>query len=135
LRNEKPIIHLLLLSSSLNQAISGKLAVAKVRQNLALLLGFAKDLKLPAPQVFDLYKAVVQYFDSPDSRTVAGQIELHFHRSQAQAQLLLQLDNGIGPIQFCLLTLLFRLGELTRDGFKALLLPPLKALAQPEHGL
>jgi len=71
-RDEKPIIHLLLRSPGLNQPISGKLAVAEVLQNFALLLGVAKDLELTAPQVLKLGNMIVPHSDSPDVRSVAG---------------------------------------------------------------
>jgi len=132
--DEKPIIHLLLLSPGLNQLVGGKLAVTEVLQNLALLLGFAKDLELTAPQVLELVNLVVPRSDSPGARSVAGQLKLHFRCGHALVEFLLHLAQGIGPIQFRVLPLLLRLNQLASDGCKALALAPLKTLATTEHG-
>ena len=123
------------VAPGLNQSVSGKLAVTEVLQNFALLLGFAKDLELTAPQVLELGNLVVQRGNSPDARPVAGQLKLHFHCGHALAEFLLQLDQGIGPIQFRLLPLLLRLNHLAGDDLKALALAPLETLATTEHGL
>jgi hypothetical protein len=71
-RDEKPVIHLLLRSPGLNQSISLMLAVPEVFQDFALLLGFAKDLELAALQALELGNKVVARSDSPNVRTVAG---------------------------------------------------------------
>jgi len=133
--NEKPIIHLLLLASGLNQLVSGKLAVTEVLQNFALLLGVAKDLELTAPQVLQLGNLGVQRGNSPDAHSVAGQLKLHFRRGHALVEFLLKLDQGIGSLLLRLLPLLARLNQLAGDGLKALTLALLKTLATTEHGL
>ncbi|MGD1100546.1 MAG: hypothetical protein ABSA59_00655 [Terriglobia bacterium] len=134
-RDEEPIIHLLLCSPGLNQSVSGKLAVTEVLQNFALLLGFAKDLELAAPQVLELAKLLVQRGDSPDACSIAGQLKLHFRCGHALVEFLLQPAQGIGPIKFRLLPLLLRLNHLAGDDLKALALAPLKTLATSEDGL
>ncbi|HMD85477.1 MAG TPA: hypothetical protein VKO18_12355 [Terriglobia bacterium] len=72
MRDEKPVIDLLLRSPGLNQSVSRKLLLAEVFQNFVLLLGFAKDLELTAPQVLKLGNMIVPHSDSPDVRSVAG---------------------------------------------------------------
>ena len=47
-RDKKPIGHFLLFAPGLNQLVGGKLALAQVIKNFALLLCFAKDFKLTA---------------------------------------------------------------------------------------
>ncbi len=51
MRDEKPIIHLLLLAPGLNQLVSGKLAITEVLQDFALLLGLSKNIELPPAQI------------------------------------------------------------------------------------
>ncbi|MGA2982700.1 MAG: hypothetical protein ABSG32_02730 [Terriglobia bacterium] len=135
MRDEKPIIHLLLLSPGLNQSISGELTVSEVLQNLTLLLGFAKDLELAAPQVLKLGKVVVHRGDSAYAGSVAGQLKLHFRCVHALVEFLLHLIQGIGSIQFRLLPLLLRLKHFASDGLKPLALAPLETLTKTEHGL
>jgi hypothetical protein len=133
-RDEKPIIHLLLCSPGLNHPVSRKLAVAEVFQNFALLLGFAKNFELSAPQVLQLGGLVIPHGDSADARSVAGQLKLHFHCGHALVKFLLHLDQGICPIKFRLLPLLLRLDQFTANGLKALALAPFETLATTEHG-
>jgi hypothetical protein len=57
-REEESVVHLLLFSTRLDQLVSRKLAVAKVFQNFALLLGSAKHLELTPPQVLQLGSVV-----------------------------------------------------------------------------
>jgi hypothetical protein len=134
-RDEKPFIHLLLRSPDLDQPISGKLAVAEVLHNFALLLGVAKDLELTAPQVLQLANLVVPRGDSPDACSVAGQLKLHFHCGHALVEFHLQLAHGTGPLQFHCFPLLLRFNYLAGDDLKALALAPLEILATTEHGL
>jgi hypothetical protein len=135
LRDKKPIIHLLLFSPGLDLLVSGKLALPEVSQNFALLLGFAENLELAAPQVFELGSLLMQRGDSPASHSIAGYLELHLHGGHTHAEFLLHLDQGIGPIQFRLLPLLLRLNHFTGDDLKALALSPLETLPTSEHGL
>jgi len=134
-RNEKPIVHLLLLAPSLNQSVGGKLALAQVLQNLALLLGFAKHFKLTAAQILQLGKMIVQRGDPPQAGTVSGQFKLHLHHIHALVESLLKLGQGSTPIHFCLIPLLLGLHHLTSDHLKALALAPFKTLPTSEHGL
>ena len=134
-RDEKPVIHLLLRSPGLDQPISGKLAVAEVFQNFALLLGVAKDLELAAAQLLELGHLAVARRDSPDACPVAGQLKLHFPCGHALAEFLLKLAQGIGPLQLHCFPLLLRLNHLAGDDLKALALAPLETLSTSEHGL
>jgi hypothetical protein len=132
---EKPVIHLLLGSPGLDQSICGKLAVAEVLQNFALLLGVAKDLELAAAQVLELGHLVVARGDSPDACPVAGQLKLHFPCGHPLTEFLLKLAQGIGPLQLHCFPLLLRLKHLADDDLKALALAPLETLATTQHGL
>jgi hypothetical protein len=134
-RNEKPVVHLLLLAPRLNQLVGGKLALAKVLQNFTLLLSFAKHVKLTAAQVLQLGVMIVQGGDSTESGTVSGQLKLHFHDIHALVESLLKLGQRSAPIHFCLIPLLVSLHHLTSDHLEALALAPLKTLPTSEHGL
>jgi hypothetical protein len=90
-RDEKPLVHLLLRSSVLCQSINGKLAVAKVLDDFALLLGVAKNLELMALHVFELNHLVIPRGDSPDTGPVAVQVKLHFNCAHALTKSILQL--------------------------------------------
>jgi hypothetical protein len=133
--DEKTIVQLLLRAPNLNQSVSGKLALAEALHNLALLLGKAKDFELTLPQVLELGDLVVAPSNSADACTVAGQLKLHFPGGHARAKFLLQLAQGVCPVQLRLIPLLLRLNHLTGDDLKALALAPLKTLATTEHGL
>ena len=135
MREEKPVVHLLLLAAGLNQLVGGKLALAQVLQNFALLLGFAKHVNLTAAQILQLGKMVVQRGDPPQAGTVSGQFKLHLRHIHALVESLLKLGQGSAPIHFCLIPLLFSLHHLTSDHLKALALTPLKTLTTSEHGL
>ncbi|MFZ0963071.1 MAG: hypothetical protein WAO35_19570 [Terriglobia bacterium] len=135
MRDEIPVIHLLLRSPTLNQSIIGKLAVTKVLQNLALLLGLAKDLELTPPQVLEFGDVAVPRSDSPDAGSVASELKLHFCGGHTLAQFLLELAQSIGAMQFRLLPLLLSLNQFAGDNFKALALAPLETLATTKNGL
>ena len=135
MRNEKPVVHFLLLAPGLNQLVGGKLALTQVLQNLALLLGFAKHFELTATQILQLDKMIVQRGDPSQAGTVSGQFKLHLRHIHALVESLLKLGQGSAPIHYCLIPLLLSLHNLTSDHLKALALPPLKTFAQTKYGL
>jgi hypothetical protein len=133
--DEIPIVCRLLRSTGLNQTVSGKLAVAEVFKNLALLPDFAVKLYLPSPQILDLMHVGAQSRDTANAALVADGFKLQFRSRHSLFEPSLQQNDSAGPIQSRHLQLFLGPQQLAHDRCQPLLLAPFKAFAKPKHRL